>query len=146
MRIQTKAINTELTDTVQTYVDEKVGKLTKYLSPTQDEAAVAQVNLIYAGNHTDDATDECRITIDGLGKGTMIHAEAQEPEMHVAIDACVAKLEHELGDLKDKARDHISAEKADAKYVAPEIMMETEPIEEVDESDEIPPSLRGEQS
>ncbi len=137
MLIQIKAVNLELTDSVDTYVREKLPKLGKYLAPHQDEAAVADVMLMYAPHDTKDTKDKCHITVSGLGHGLSFHAEAEEPEMHVAIDACVSKMEEQLRREKDKRKDHISRANLQAKELPVEELMETEPVQpEIGEDDD----------
>lgn len=133
MHIQIKAVNLAMTPSVDTYVREKVPKLEKLLAPHQNEAAVADVMLIFAEHDMKVTKDKCHITISGLGQGHTAHAETEEPEMHVAIDACVQKLEEQLRREKEKRRDHISKANTEAKQMPVEELMETEPVDETGE-------------
>lgn len=128
MKIQAKAQGTELTDSAKVYVDQKIGRLSKFLTPTQDEAAIADVHLIYAPSNTTATRDKCHVTISGLGKGQVVHVETEEPDMLVAIDAASQKAEEPLRRQHEKIRDHLH-HGADAKYIPPEGLMETEPVD-----------------
>ncbi len=130
MKIQAKAQGTPLTDSAKVYVDEKIGRLSKFLTPAQDEAAIADVHLIYAPSNTADTRDKCHVTIDGLGKGQTVHVETEEPDMHVAIDAASQKAEEQLRRHHEKMRDHLHQGGAESKYIPPEDLMETEPVDE----------------
>lgn len=136
MHIQIKAVNLDITPSVDNYVREKVPKLEKLLAPHQNEAAVADVILIYAAHDMKVTKDKCHITISGLGQGHTVHAETEEPEMHVAIDACVQKVEEQLRREKEKRRDHISKANTEAKQLPVEALMETEPIDEPADKDD----------
>lgn len=129
MQLQIKAQGLDLSDSTRTYTEQKVGKLERYIEENHRESALADIHLIAERTHTLDAKDECRITISGLGGGQTFHADAQEPEMHVAIDACVQTLEEQLRRHHDKIRDHISKEAADAKRQPAENLMATDPVD-----------------
>lgn len=138
MRLQIRATGLELSEPTKVYVTEKFSRLEKLLAPHQNEAVLADIHLVYQPSHTDVSKDECHATISGLGKGLRFHAETQEPDMHVAIDAAVQKLEEQLRREKDKRRDHITREAAEAKRIPSEQLMETEPVEpERDEEGEV---------
>lgn len=130
MHIHIKAINLELTDSVDTYTREKISKLEKLLTNHQNEAGVADVILTFAPHDTRDTKDKCAITISGLGHGTTFHAECEEHDMHVAIDACEQKMAEQLRREKDKQHDHISRENQAAKELPVEQLMETEPVDD----------------
>ena len=129
MNIQIKAIGLDLSESAKVYVDQKIGRLSKLLSDNQDEAATADVKLIYAPSNTTDSKDKCHVTISGLGKGTTFHVETEEHDMHVAIDAASQTLEEQLRRHHDKLRDHISRDKAELKTRPVEELMETEPVQ-----------------
>jgi ribosomal subunit interface protein len=137
MRLQVKAVGTELTDTAKVYVDQKIGRLSKLLSPHQDEAAVADVKLIYTPSNTAATQDKCHVTISGLGKGQSFHVETEAPDMHVAIDAASQKLEEPLRRLKDKLRDHLRKDATEAKHRPLEELLATDPVQpEISDEDE----------
>ncbi len=130
MRIQSKAQGTPLTDSAKIYVERKIGRLSNLLTPEQDDAAVADVHLIYAPSNTVATKDKCHVTISGLGGGHTVHAESEEPDMHVAIDASAQLLEEQLRRLKEKTRDNLDRSKLAAKEVPAEDFMATEPVED----------------
>lgn len=133
MQLQIKAQGLDLSDATRVYTEEKVGRLERYIEENHRESAIADVHLIAQQSHTDDAKDECHITVAGLGGGQSFHAESAEPEMHVAIDSCVQTLEEQLRRHHDKLKDNISREAADAKRQPAENFMETGPVDDSDQ-------------
>lgn len=129
MQIQIKTVNLELNESTETYTREKVGRVAKFLAPHQDEAAVVEVHLRVNENDTNQTKDQCTITISGLGKGHTVHAEAEEPDMHVAIDRAYQKVEEQLRREKEKRREHIHGHNGDEKHLPPEATMDTEPVD-----------------
>lgn len=129
MQLHIHAKGLDLSEATKVYTTEKFSRLEKYLSHHQSEAAVIDVSLIVEPNHTEVSKDKCHATISGLGKGHTFHVETEEPDMHVAIDAAVQKLEEQLRREKDKHRDHLNKEATEAKYIPPETTMETEPVQ-----------------
>lgn len=127
MQLQISASGTPLTDSAKVYVTEKIGRLTKLLVPNENQAAQADVHLIYAPHNTKDTKDKCHVTITGIGQ--KMHVEATEPEMHVAIDAAAQKLEEQLRRHKDKRRDRITREATEHKETPAEDFMETDPVD-----------------
>jgi ribosomal subunit interface protein len=125
MQLQIRATGLELSEATKVYVTEKVSRAEKYLAPHQSESAVADVHLVYKQSNTKDTKDQCHITISGVGKGQRFHAEAAEPDMHVAIDHSYHKVEEQLRREKDKRRDRMTREAADAKRRPPEQLMDT---------------------
>ena len=133
MQLQIKAQGLDLSDSTRTYTEEKVGRLERYIESNHRDSAIADIHLIFEQSHTRDAKDECRVTISGLGGGQTFHAESAEPEMHVAIDACVQTLEEQLRRHHDKIRDHITREAAEAKRQPAEDLMATDPVDDAPE-------------
>lgn len=129
MQLQIKAQGLDLSDSTRIYTEDKVGKLDRYIEENHRDSALADIHLLAERTHTKDSKDECRITISGLGGGQSFHAEAAEPEMHVAIDSCVQVLEEQLRRHHDKQRDHINRDAAEAKQQPVEDLMETDPVD-----------------
>lgn len=143
MQLQLKAVGLDLSESMKVYVDEKITqRLERFIEVNHRESVVAEVHLEYASGDTTGTRDKCKVTMTGLGNGQVARAEEEAEDMHVAIDRTSQKLEEQLRRHHDKLRDHIHRKDGDAKYVAPEELMETEPLEEVDETDELPPVLR----
>lgn len=124
MQIHIKTVHLELTGSVDTYVHDKVSRLSKFLTPHQDEAAILEVHLRYKPSDIKDTKDQCTLTITGLGKGRAMHVEAEEPDMHVAIDRAAQRMEEQLRREKEKRRDHIHKQSKDGKYIPPEDLMD----------------------
>lgn len=129
MHLQISASGMDLSESTKVYIDEKIGRLSKLLAPNQDEAAKADVHLIYAQHNTKATKDKVHVTMTGVGGGQVLHVETEEPDMLVAIDRASQKLEEQLRRLKEKLRDHLHKGAAESKYVAPEQTMETGPLD-----------------
>lgn len=128
MHLQIGAVGMKLSESTKVYTTEKIGKLEKFLSPNENTAAKADIRLIYAQSNTKATKDQCHVTLHGIGHS--MHVEAEEPEMHVAIDAASQKLEEQLRRHKDKLRDHLKHEATEAKHPPVERIMETDPVDE----------------
>lgn len=136
MQLQIKAQGLDLSAPTRVYTEEKVSRLERYIEENHRGSAIADVHLIFHATHTQDTKDKCHITVSGIGKGQTFHAEAEEPEMHVAIDAAVRVMEEQLRRHHDKIRDHISKDATAAKQVNAEEFMETGPVDETVEDDD----------
>ncbi len=107
MKLQIKAVGMDMTDSVRTYVTEKIGGLERLIVEGHREAALADVKLIYKPSDTEDTKDKCHVTISGLGRGDAIHVEEEAEDMHVAIDRVAHVLKETLRRHEDKYRDHM---------------------------------------
>ena len=129
MQIHVKAVNLELTGSMETYAQEKLAKLEKFLAPHQNESATVNVMLIFGPHDTKSTKDKCHITVTGLGQGHTVHAETEAPDMHVAIDACVQKAEEQLRREKDRRGDHLSKQNAEQAHIPAEELMDMGPVQ-----------------
>ena len=125
MKIQISALGMDMTPAVKTYATEKVKKLEKLVVQGHRDAAMFDVKLIAAESNTDATKDKCHITLSGLGQGHTLHVEAEEPDMHVAIDRAVHKLKEPLRRHEERYRDHLRRDATAAKRQAAESAMET---------------------
>ncbi|HEY8108396.1 MAG TPA: ribosome-associated translation inhibitor RaiA [Patescibacteria group bacterium] len=118
MKLQIKAVNLDLTDSVRTYVTEKIGGLERLVLKHHRDSAMADVKLIFKPADTKATKDKCHVTISGLGGGDVIHVEEEAEDMHVAIDRAAHTLKETIRRHEDKQRDHINREARDLKEQA----------------------------
>ena len=118
MKLQIKAVGLELTDSVRTYVTDKIGGLERFVLKNHRDSAMADVKLIFGPNDTKDTKDKCHVTISGIGGGAVINAEEEAEDMHVAIDRAAHTLKETIRRHEDKKRDHINREARELKEQA----------------------------
>lgn len=90
-----------LTDELRSFVEEKVGKVEKFLD--QPEAARADVELATTGGSR--TGEQFRAEINLHFPAGFARAEATRDTMHAAIDEAVAEVKGELRKYKTKHRD-----------------------------------------
>jgi putative sigma-54 modulation protein len=98
MRLQVKGKNVEVSESIRTYAERKLGKLEKKLAaPTQVELELAvERNASIAANHVAEATI--------FTKGPTLRAREASGDMKASIDALVDKLERQVIRYRDKRR------------------------------------------
>jgi len=94
--------NVEVSETIRTYVEKKVGKLGRYL-PTLDEG---KVEISREGTKLPDQRFTVQVTLDS--RGVLIRAQEKSKDMRAAIDKVVdvlsKRIERYKGRLYDKSR------------------------------------------
>ena len=94
--------NVEVSETIQAYIEKKVGKLGRYL-PTLDEG---KVEISREGTKLPEQRFTVQVTLDS--KGVLIRAQEKSKDMHTAIDKVVdvlsKRIERYKGKLYDKGR------------------------------------------
>jgi len=94
--------NVEVSETIQEYVEEKVGKLGRYL-PTLDEG---KVEISREGTKLPEQRFTVQVTLDS--RGVLIRAQEKSKDMRTAIDKVVnvlsKRIERYKGKLYDKNR------------------------------------------
>ncbi len=115
MQLQIKAVGTELTDTVHTYVTQKIGGLNRFIDTNHRDSVLADIHVSYFPNNTTTSQQQCAVTISGLGGGTSFHVTGEAEEMHVAIDRAAQKLEEQLRRHHDKQTDRLRSDATAAK-------------------------------
>jgi putative sigma-54 modulation protein len=117
MRLQVKGKNLEVSDSIRTYAEEKLGKLERHLAPpTQVELELAvEKNPSIAANHVAEATV--------WTKGPVLRARETSPDMRASIDRLADKLERQVKRYRDKRRrrDTRGHEPPDASSTEPEV-------------------------
>jgi len=98
MRLQVKGKNLEVSESIRSYAERKLGKLEKKLpAPTQVELELAvERNASIAANHVAEATI--------WTKGPTLRAREASGDMKASIDALVEKLERQVIRYRDKRR------------------------------------------
>ena len=94
--------NVEVSETIQAYIEKKVGKLGRYL-PTLDEG---KVEISREGTKLPEQRFTVQVTLDS--KGVLIRAQEKSKDMRTAIDKVVdvlsKRIERYKGKLYDKSR------------------------------------------
>src|SRR5205085_8222083 len=90
MRLQVKGKNLEVSESIRSYAEEKLGKLERQLAdPTQVEVELSvERNPSIAANHIAEATI--------WTKGPTLRAREASPDMKASIDQLVDKLERQV--------------------------------------------------
>jgi putative sigma-54 modulation protein len=98
MRLQVKGKNLEVSESIRTYAERKLGKLEKKLAAaTQVELELAvERNASISDNHVAEATI--------WTKGPTLRAREASSDMKASIDALVEKLERQVIRYRDKRR------------------------------------------
>lgn len=102
MDITVSSRNIELTSSLRSMAEEKIGRLTRFLDGIQR----AEVHFYEEKNPRISEKDVCEVTIEGHGHHIRAKVAAGDP--YAAVDGVVAKLEHQLHKVKTKmtARSH----------------------------------------
>jgi putative sigma-54 modulation protein len=115
--------NIEVTDSIRSYVEEKISKLEKYF--TENQELIAHVNLkVYA-----EKTSKVEVTIPA--KNITLRAEDTSQDLYGSVDLVQEKLERQIRKYKTKVqrkRNHVATGKAFETFV------ELAPTEELEES------------
>lgn len=99
MEIQLTGRNLEITPHLQTYVNQKVKKLSRYL-PTLD---VVRVDLAIEKTRSNSDRQVAQLTL--RTGGTMLRAEERAADMLVAIDTAVDKMRRQIRRYKTRRQD-----------------------------------------
>jgi putative sigma-54 modulation protein len=117
VRLQVKGKNVEISDSLKTYAQEKLGKLEKHLN----DAARLELELAVEKNPSISENQIAEGTI--WTKGPVLRARESSPDMRASIDMLVQKLERQAQRYRDKRRR--SSARAPASGAA---MAETSPV------------------
>ncbi len=98
MRLQVKGKNVEVSDSLKTYAQEKLGKLEKHLN----DAARLELELAVEKNPSIAENQIAEGTI--WTKGPVLRARESSPDMRASIDMLVEKLERQARRYRDKRR------------------------------------------
>jgi len=98
VRLQVKGRNVEVSDSLKTYAQEKLGKLEKHLN----DAARLELELAVEKNPSISANQIAEGTI--WTKGPVLRAKESSTDMRASIDLLVEKLERQARRYRDKRR------------------------------------------
>ena len=98
MRLQVKGKNLEVSDSIRSYAEEKLGKLERQLAdPTQVELELSlERNPSISAKHVAEATI--------WTKGPTLRAREASPDMKASIDMLVEKLERQVKRYRERRR------------------------------------------
>src|SRR5581483_8772428 len=96
MRLQIKGKNVEVSESIRSYAEQKLGRLERQLAdPTRVELELAlERNPSIAANHIAEATI--------WTKGPVLRARETAPDMRASIDLLVDKLERQVTRYREK--------------------------------------------
>lgn len=98
MEITVSARHTEVSNALRSAVEEKIGRLSRFL----DGMDRADVHFTEERNPRIADKEVCEVTLEGHGHH--VRCKVAAPDGFAAIDAAVAKLEHQLHRLKTKLK------------------------------------------
>lgn len=96
MKIVIKGNNIKVSDPLREYINEKIGRLTKYY----DKITKAEVELLYQDNKSAEETQRVEVTLSA--NGTYFRCEEASISMYASIDIVSEKLERQLRRFKQK--------------------------------------------
>jgi putative sigma-54 modulation protein len=100
IKLNVSGNNYELTDKIREYIDEKIGRLEKYLPKNAREGVHGTIILTLDESGREDNQCVCEVDIKA-GTGSFQAKEATL-NMFAAIDIVEAKLKAQIGKFKDK--------------------------------------------
>jgi putative sigma-54 modulation protein len=105
MQINVRGKNIQLTDSLKSYAEDKVGRLEKFY----DQLSSADVSLIVEKNKNIEETHKVEITL--RANGTIIRGEESTISMYSSIDVAVDKLERQIKKYKQKLYRNLAKDK-----------------------------------
>jgi putative sigma-54 modulation protein len=99
MKITIKGNNIKVTDSLKSYIEDKIGRLVKYY----DKLAKAEVELLYQDNKSAEKTQRVEVTL--IANGAIFRCEESSISMYASIDIVSEKLERQLQKYKQKLYD-----------------------------------------
>jgi putative sigma-54 modulation protein len=122
MRLQVKGKNLDVSDSIRSYAEEKLGKLERQLAdPTQIELELSvERNPSISANHIAEATI--------WTKGPTLRAREASADMRASIDQLVDKLERQVQRYRQKRRRRGGRDNGSSLQATPVHVDETEPV------------------
>ena len=96
IQIVIKGNNIKLTPALKDYVQEKIGRLSKYFVAVR----TVEVELTYQDNKSADRTHKVEVTLNA--NGTLFRCEEATVNMYASIDIAAEKLERQLRRFKQR--------------------------------------------
>lgn len=122
MRLQVKGKNVEVSESIRSYAEQKLGKLERQLSnPTRVELELAvERNPSISDNHVAEATV--------WTKGPVLRAREASGDMKASIDQLAEKLERQVRRYRQKRRRRDARSHGDGPEAMPVVPLEAEPL------------------
>ena len=102
--------NLDLTPSIKAFVDEKIGSISKFLRPAEDNLAEARVEIAKPSKHHRSGFvyyAEVNLKIGGR----LFRAVAEHLDLYTAIDFARDELERQIKEYKEKSREARRTEK-----------------------------------
>lgn len=103
MKIKITTTNIELTDAIESYVEEKVRSVEKFVIPHENEEPLAEIEIGKTTNHHQRG-DVFKAEINLSVRGKHFRSTSEKDDLYAAIDDMRDDLVRELTSYKDKAR------------------------------------------
>ncbi len=103
MKIKIKATNIELTNAIESYVEEKLQSVEKFMVSHEEEEPVAYVDVGKTTNHHNRG-DVFRAEITTTVRGKQFRAVSEKSDLYAAIDDLKDELIRELNSYKNRER------------------------------------------
>ncbi len=103
MQIKIKTTNIELTDSISSYVDEKLQSVEKFMVSHEEEEPVLYVEIGKTTNHHNSG-DVFRAEVTTTVRGKQFRAVSEKSDLYTSIDDIRTELVRELTSHKDKER------------------------------------------
>jgi len=100
MRVTIKSKNLEITPALRTYIDEKLIALVERLLGSQDSSSLLAIEFSRSTHHRKGKVFHAEVNLS-LGK-TLLHAETDKEDVHVACDTLRGELETEIKHYKNR--------------------------------------------
>jgi len=103
MQIKIKTLNIELTNAIESYVDEKLQSIEKFMVAHENEEPVLYVDIGKTTNHHNSG-DVFRAEVNVSVRGKQFRAVSEKEDLYAAVDDVRTELVRELTSHKDKER------------------------------------------
>ena len=103
MQIKIKTTNIELTYALETYVEEKIKSVEKFVIPHEEEAPLVEVEVGKTTKHHNSG-EVFRAEVNLHVRGKYFRAVSEKDDLYVAIDDMKDELVRELNSYKGKER------------------------------------------
>lgn len=124
MKIIISGKKLELTDGIKAAIEEKIGKLDRYLNPETEVRVTVSAKK---------ATQKIEVTIIPIS-GPIIRAEDGEENLYAAIDVVYDKLKKQIRKYKNKLQDRHQSKDQSIRFQNDEVMEENEASEDGDDT------------
>ncbi len=102
--------NLDLTPSVKAFVEEKIGSVSKFLKPAEDNLAEARVEIAKPSKHHRSGFIY-RAEVNLKIGSRLFRAEAEHMDLHTAIDLARDEIERQIKEYKEKSREARRTEK-----------------------------------